>query len=304
MVALWVTVSLTFILSLIASANNLSVCIGGATGSRIVSYRTGVLISLIGFLIGLYLEGWKLKPAQDMLIAIQVASPIIVVSTIIAFSMSLLTKVPVSLVQSLFGSMIGVMLGLGYEINFDYVVSTMSFWALAPILSILIAGLWFRGYHIVKLGSLWTRLTILKLGLVASSFYSAYVFGANNLGFIAFILNPSPYTYIIIYIGSIIGTLLLGKRFMLFIGEKIYTMKYSSAFHAQVTGVSMIMIATQLGIPASIAQVVTGGIVGTGLGHRVRILNVSALKTILIQWTLSPSLGIIIGFLMAYFLII
>ncbi len=53
--------ALAFLLSFLVSGNNLSANAGAAVGSRSIDYKYAVIIALLGYILGLWLQGTYMR---------------------------------------------------------------------------------------------------------------------------------------------------------------------------------------------------------------------------------------------------
>lgn len=289
------------LLGMVVGGNNLSACSGTIIGSRMVSRRTGILLAVAGYLLGLSLEGPKLFRVRDLFLPLDTSLEVfsILLATLLVFLGGELGKVPLSLSKTLTGAILGASLATQVFDRTGYLILILGFWTIAPIvataLGVLLVGLDDR----FSPRSLWLKLTFLKAGLLVVAFFSAYVSGSNTLGLIAGIpRNQTLNATIAVGLGSVIGTFLLGRGTLRRLTEGIFSLRYPNAFYSQLVGAATVELANQLGVPLSTTETVSSGIIGSGLARRMRVMNARNVFLIISSWVLSP----LVGFIAAYVL--
>ena len=99
-----------------------------------------------------------------------------------------------------------------------------------------------------------------------------------------------------------LGTLMGGWRIVRTLGNYITPLNALRGCAAETAAASIIFTATDLGIPVSTTQTITGTIAGTGLLQGMRGVNWGTLQLLFISWVLTiPATGFIAGlFMLAY----
>ena len=286
------------LLGAVVSGNNVSACCGTIIGTRMVSRRSGIVIAVAGYLLGLLIEGPKLFHVREAFLPSETSTEIfsILLATLIIFIGGEMSRIPLSLSKALTGTILGVSFAVGALQQINYLVLIMIFWVAAPIVATSL------GITLVALDdryspqNLWVKLSILKAGLIATAFVSAYVTGSNALGLIAGIpSNPSFTATVSVSVGSVLGTLLLGRGALRRLTEGIYSLRYPNAFYSQLLGAGTVELANQLGIPLSTTETVSSGIIGSGLASKMRVMNSRNILLIVSSWVISPTLGFFLG---------
>lgn len=248
------------------------------------------------------MEGSKLETPVLLLIGkpeIYTVMPVLI-SAVIALILAVIVNVPFSLSQALFGGLVGGAIFLNRVIPVNYILLVILSWVFIPILSILIC------FHLLQIlnksyikGKLINTLFILKLLTIISTFYISYIFGANTLGFLHSLINYKlMLTPALITLAVFISMIFLGKKVEKTIGEEIYTIGMDTAFSSQAATATLIEVATQLGVPVSITQSITSGILGGTLTRELRIINKKKIFVIFIQWAVGPILSFIVSILL------
>ncbi len=289
------------LLGALVGGNNLSACSGTIIGSGMVSRRSGIVIAIVGYVLGLSLEGPKLFQVRERFLPTETSVEIfsILLVTLLIFIGGELSKVPLSLSKALTGAVFGVSIAVGEFHRSNYLFIILGFWLLAPILA---SGL---GVLLIDLDdrfsprNLWQKLSILKVGLLIVAFFSAYVSGSNTLGLIAGIpYNQTLGATIAVGVGSVIGAFTLGQGALRRLTEGIFSLRYPNAFFSQLLGSGTVELAIQLGVPLSTTETVSSGIIGSGLAKKMRVMNVRNIFLIMTSWVLSPAVGLIAGYVL------
>ncbi len=297
------TVSLVLagLLGMVVGGNNLSACSGTIIGSRMVSRRTGVLLAVAGYLLGLFLEGPKLFRVREAFLPVDTSTEVfsILFATLLVFLGGELSKVPLSLSKALTGAILGVSLATGMLNRSGYLILILGFWVIAPIVATALGVLLIELDDRLSPRNLWLTLTLLKAGLLLVAFFSAYVSGSNTLGLIAGVpYNQTFGATIAVGLGSVIGAFLLGRGALRRLTEGIFSLRYPNAFFSQLLGSATVELANQLGVPLSTTETVSSGIIGSGLARRMRVMNVRNIFLIISGWAISPLAGFILAFIL------
>ncbi len=287
------------LLGMVVGGNNLSACSGTIIGSNIVSRRSGILVAVAGYLLGLSLEGPKLFRVREAFLPTETTTEVfsILLATLLVFLGAELSKVPLSLSKTLTGAILGVGFAVGPLQNTRYLVLILGFWFLAPLLATALGVLLVALDDHYSPKNLWLKLSILKAGLLVVAFLSAYVIGSNSLGLIAGVLfNQTLAAAIAVGLGSTLGAFTLGQGALRRLSEGIFSLRYPNAFYSQLLGSGAVEFASQLGVPVSITETVSSGIIGSGLARKMRVMNVRNIFLIVTSWVVSPAAGALVGY--------
>lgn len=296
-------------LSLFLGYNHEPILVGSPVRSGVLSRKSTLILIIVGILLGTTLEGTKMgvsisiieNPKYHLFI------PCILSSSLIVILLANLKKIPISLSQSLFGGIIAAYTLTG---NFTaektfFILSTILSWLAIPILTLLSTYLIILSIDILVgyFGILNTYIT-LKLLTIVSVFYISYVFGANTLGFMLSFMNDNTYLLYLLLIGaSVMGIVLAQKYIETKVSEEIYVLGVESSFSAYISTSILIEIVTQIGIPMSITQSVTAGLLGVIFTRKFRLPNIKVIYEVILQWILSPVISFILSILLIYALI-
>ncbi|OLE88814.1 MAG: hypothetical protein AUF79_12790 [Crenarchaeota archaeon 13_1_20CM_2_51_8] len=287
------------LLGAVVSGNNLSACCGTVIGSGMVNRRSGIMIAVAGYLLGLLIEGPKLFKVREAFLPTETSTEIflILLATLLIFVGGELTKVPLSLSKALTGTILGVSFAIGALQETSFLVLILIFWVSAPIVATALGVLFVGLDDRYSPRNLWVKLSLLKAGLVVMAFLSAYVTGSNALGLIAGVPSNQPQiATVVVGIGSVLGAFVLGRGALRRLTEGIYCLRYPNAFYSQLLGAGTVELANQLGVPLSTTETVSSGIIGSGLASRMRVMNSRNVFLIIASWVISPALGFALGY--------
>ncbi len=289
------------LLGLVVGGNNLSACSGTIIGSGMVNRRTGILLAVAGYVLGLSLEGPKLFRVREVFLPTDTSAGVfsILLATLLVFLGGELFRVPLSLSKALTGAILGVSAAIGILDGTSFLILILGFWFLVPLVATALGVLLIRLDDRLSPRNLWLKLTLLKTGLLVVAFLSAYVIGSNSLGLIAGVpYNQTFNATIAVGLGSVVGAFVLGRGALRRLTEGIFSLRYPNAFFSQLLGSATVELANQLGVPLSMTETVSSGIIGSGLARRMRVMNVHNIFLIISSWLLSPLVGFILAFVL------
>ena len=264
-----------------------------------VNRRSGILIAVAGYLLGLSIEGPKLFRVRQAFLPTETSTEIfsILLATLLIFIGGEITRIPLSLSKALTGTILGVSFAIGTLQQTDYLILILVFWVSAPIVATALGLFFVRLDDRFSVRNLWVKLSLLKVGLVVMAFISAYVTGSNALGLIAGVPSNQPQSATIaVGIGSVLGVFVLGRGALRRLTEGIYSLRYPNAFYSQLLGAGTVELANQLGVPLSTTETVSSGIIGSGLASKMRVMNSRNVFLIIASWVVSPALGFLLGY--------
>jgi len=278
---------LSFILIALVSGNNLPVCSGSIIGSRIVSRRNGVLIAIMGYMLGLILEGDMLRNGVHAVLPFKSEQSIIIAFTVAIFVFLIAHKmrVPQSLSVNFTSILLGISMATHLPINWLFLSFIILFWIIAPIISIIaMRPLMHKTYSLIKKRKIWPTIKLIRLLLILFSFFAAFTLGANTLGLLYATMPKGLYSLLAALLGIIFGSLLLSGGELRRIGNEIISLRYINALNSQIISVLLVELAVLLSIPLSNSQTFIASIYGSGLSYKNRILLRSPIKSIAITW--------------------
>src|SRR5437879_12339051 len=104
-----ISLAIAGLLGMAVGGNNLSACCGPLIGSGMVSRRTGILLAITGYILGLALEGPKLFRVREIFLPVDTATGTfsILLATLFVFLGGELSQTPLSLATALTGATLG-----------------------------------------------------------------------------------------------------------------------------------------------------------------------------------------------------
>jgi inorganic phosphate transporter, PiT family len=139
-----------------------------------------------------------------------------------------------------------------------------------------------------------------RIGQLASGTWVAFTHGANDaqktMGVIALALFEAQKidhfyipTWVIVSSGLAIGagTYVGGWRIMRTLGQRIFSLEPASGFAGQVSGGTVIYLATHFGYPVSTTHVVSGSVMGAGATKRLSAVRWGVAGNIVFAWVLT-----------------
>ena len=277
-------------------------------GTRALSPRAAVGVAAVANLAGAFVTTAVAKTVGKGIIDTGLATEKTVLAALLgAIAWNLLTwwlGLPSSSSHALIGGLIGAALvQSGSEgVEWHGVVHNVALPALvSPLLG-------FAGAFAILLAIYWAFVRItpgianrgFRLGQLASGTWVAFTHGANDaqktMGVIALALFEAGKidhfyipTWVIVSAGLAIaaGTYAGGWRIMRTVGQRIFSLEPASGFAAQLSGGTVIYIATHFGYPVSTTHVVSGSVMGAGATKRLSAVRWGVAGNIVFAWVLT-----------------
>jgi PiT family inorganic phosphate transporter len=292
-----VIVFAVFLAVTLVAGNNLSACVGPVIGARILTKRRGALLGIAGFTTGLLLQGSGMTHAIGVLLpnaTVQLQVEALLVAIAI-FVIAHLVRVPMSLSMSLVGLLAGLSVARGMIIDVSFVTEVAAMWVVAPVSAALFAFCLIRIINRRKMNDIWHRIRLYKGLLIALSFTTAYVSGANTLSLIVATGGFNVATIIAAITGIIVGSLFLGEGVIRRISQEFYMMRYSNATITLGASTILVEVAAVFHIPLSATQTTAAAVFGTGLSYKAKFMSLKPFLTIVACWIIAPLLSFAIG---------
>jgi PiT family inorganic phosphate transporter len=290
------TIALAGILTAFVAGNNLSAAVGTIIGSRITSRAMGIAIGILGFTLGLMLEGSALHSASANLLPHSYT--LISYAFLVSFALFILAyflRSPLSLTMVLVGVAIGLSIHNGYAVNGNFVALMVATWILAPLGSVIFAFGLNRELQKRQSRNFWSEISYLKVILIVVSFLTAFTLGANTLGLIANMAGFDIWVIASMITGIVAGSLFLSKGIIKRVGEEMYLMRYSNALTSLLVSSVFVEVATLFSIPLSNTQTLTSSVLGTGMSYRTKAIYMRPFMIVLATWIIAPLAGLFLG---------
>jgi len=290
-VTVFVNYVLAFALSFLVSGNNLSANAGAAVGSRSIDYKYALLIAVLGYVLGLWLQGMYMRAN---VVGGEVAMVAMIV-TVTIFVIGESMRVPISLTGSLYASLVGASLALNHLLGNAPLV--LGYWLSLPIIVMLLS------YFLYRSLGVFSRLSFRYIGIyrilsIITVFLLSFSFGANNLGLLWALLKFSYGGFIIITLSSILGALLIGWRTLYRLSTGLFTLGPLTGFTIQLFSFIAMEVGTFYSVPMPITVVTSFGLVGVGAAHKFRLINLRYFGELLIGFIASIIIGLVFGYLL------
>ena len=293
---------LLFLLVALICGNNLSACSGAIISGGVVDKKTGITIAVAGYIAGFLLEGNLLRAGLIALMPVQ-SEVLVVIALLVAlivFIVAHLIRIPQSFSITFAMTIIGISLAYGNASDLHFVSYMIGFWIISTIVVIfgVLAAMRILRDSLVK-ANIWEAIRKIKLLLVIASFLTAFVLGANTIGFLFVAVDGitnSLYSKIIVLCAMVIGAFLFSSGELRTIGSDIIPVRYLNALVMQSASVIIVEMATVFSIPVSNTQVFTASLYGAGLGYRTRLIRKRPMFEIIMAWVLTAIASLALGF--------
>jgi inorganic phosphate transporter, PiT family len=275
---------------------------GTGVATKIIRYRTAIILVSIFVILGAVAEGEKCFSTVGTLSNVTPESAFWI-SLAAGITMFIVTylALPGSTSQAIIGAVLGAGMVSGMA-DFSKIYKILACWILAPIAGIIMSvmlyhfiGFFFKRYIM----SPQKRSFFIFWGLIFAGCLGAYALGSNNVANVTGVYVGSglltPFEGLLIGSLSIAsGTLTYSRKVMMTVGKDITPLDEYAAFIAVLSGAISVEIFTQVGVPVSTSQSIVGSVVGVGLIKGVKTVNTRTLVEIGIGWVSTPiSAGII-----------
>ena len=307
-ILLWVVVVVALGFDFTNGFHDTANAVATSVSTRALSPRSAVFVAAVANLAGAFVTTAVAKTVGQGIIDTGLATEKAVLAALVgAIVWNLLTwwlGLPSSSSHALIGGLIGAALVQSGSKGVEWhgVVHKVAFPALvSPVLG-------FAGAFFVLLVIYWAFVRVtpgvanrgFRFGQLASGTWVAFTHGANDaqktMGVIALALWKADKidhfyipAWVIVAAGLAIGagTYVGGWRIMRTLGQRIFSMEPASGFAAQVSGGTVIYLATHFGYPVSTTHVVSGSVMGAGATKRLSAVRWGVAGNIIFAWVLT-----------------
>src|SRR4051794_29057978 len=304
-----VTIVIALVFDFINGFHDAANSIATVVSTRVLSPKLAVIWAAFFNFVAAFVFGTAVAKAiaSGIIDPKQATAYVILAALIGAITWNLLTwwlGLPSSSSHALIGGLIGaaiVQSGLAGVQWHGVVHSVLIPAAIAPALG-------FLGAFLVLLASLWVFHWArpgpanrgFRLAQIASGTWVSFTHGSNDaqktMGVIALALYEGGHistfyipTWVKVAAGVAIGlgTYAGGWRIMRTVGQRIFKMEPADGFAAQVSGGTVIYLATHFGYPVSTTHVVSGAVMGAGATKRLSAVRWGVAGNIVFAWFLT-----------------
>ena len=295
-----------------------SATVATMVASRAASPRAGVLYSAAFGFLGALLGGSAVAFTVEGLLHVSsdaLLLRILLAAVISAAAWNLVTwrfGLPSSSTHSLIGGLVGGAVAGAGTGSISWGIAELMEGQLTGITKVVLflflsVGIGFMAGFAVKRASMLllrnakrSANAVIARGQFVATAILAFAHGANDgqkqMGIIALALLSAglidvqeiPLPVRFACAGAItLGTVGGGWRIMKTLGRRIYPIKSIDALDSQATSAGTILVSTAMGAPISTTQVVASSIIGVGAAERVKMVQWSVGKHMIISWLLT-----------------
>ncbi len=290
-------------------ANDAANVFGPQAYSGIISYRWAVRLTALFVILGAVFEGDKcFAQISGMTSSVGISEIFIatLAAAIVIHIMSYL-RLPASTSHAIVGSLVGMSIVCGGDINTNRLITSILCWIVTPIGAALISYIIYSlldKYWSKNVKNLMVFNLIIKIASILIGCYGAYSLGANNL---ANVVGPFVGTKVITpFAGKImggmaiaVGVLTYSKNVMKTVGKGITVLDPFSALVTILSGAIVLHFFAQLGIPVSSSQAIVGAVLGVGILKGTKTVSFKKIIHIFIGWFATLGGSILVAVLVS-----
>lgn len=307
-------VILGYVYAFVGGFTDAANAIATSVGSRVLSPRAAVLMAgVFNLLGGLTGTAVALTIAQGIIDPALLSLLTVVAGLGGAMSWSLITYrlgIPVSETHGLIGGLVGAALATaGTEgVRWTGLTEVIVAIGASPVIGfaggiLLIAGIYWS-FRRVRRGRAMPWFRHLQR---ASAAYMAFSHGRNDaqkpMGVLALGLalyfgrEPTVPLWVIVSAATVaaVGTAYGGWRIIRTLGMRVTDLDPVQGFAAEVSGATVIQLASQVGIPISTTHAITSSILGVGASRRLSAVRWGVTRQIFLSWLLTVPVTVSLG---------
>lgn len=277
-------------------ANDSANTFGTAVATRIVSYRTAVILIAIFVVVGACLQGQGGIETLSKLTAQSHRTAVICLfaAALTVAGMTML-KLPVSTSQAAVGAIVGVGLMQG-DLDLSRLTKVIVCWVGTPIGGMVICVI---VYHVLRCivriwrPSVFSYDPVMRIALIVCGCYSAYALGANNVANVSAVLVSTnmltPFKACLFGgLAIALGALTFSRGVMMTVGKGIVKLDVFSSLCCVLTLAVTVHIYAMVGVPVSTSQGIIGAVLGIGVVKGLQTVNGGMLCRIMAGWLATP----------------
>lgn len=319
-------------------SNDAANIFGSAVGTRMVKFRTAVIIASIFVVIGAVIQGSGATHTLGKLGQVNALAGSFTVALAAAITVFVMTKyrLPVSTSQAIVGAIIGWNFYTGNQTDSASLTKIVSTWVFAPILGGIFAVILYQiqkiiisksKIHLIKLDQ------YLRIGLLVVGAFGAYSLGANNIANVMgvftqaaptedYVLGPFNFTGTqqLFFLGALAiaaGIITYSKKIMMTVGNKLFALSTEAALVVVLAQSLVLFVFSSQGlsnafqsigfpaiplVPVSSSQAIVGAILGIGILKGAKEIRLNVMRGIAIGWVTTPMVAGIITFFSLFFM--
>ncbi|MFQ5892404.1 MAG: inorganic phosphate transporter, partial [Candidatus Methanofastidiosia archaeon] len=211
---------------------------------------------------------------------------------------------PVSTTHAIMGALVSLGVFENFQVNWILTLRIVLVWILLPLIAGAFVLLFSKFLSIILsfVGDIYLFERLLGYLVVGSGCYVAYSLGANNVSnavgvLVGIDILKPKMAALLGGVGIGLGALLYGRKVMFTVGKSIALLDPLTAFIAQISAASALIVCTFFAIPASLSQAMVGAIVGVGVLKGTRTIQSGILLRIFSGWVLTPIASGVLGVL-------
>jgi len=274
-----IAVVLSVFLALNIGANNAAASMATSYGAGVRTKKQAVILIAIFALLGAIIAGAPVVNTMGKgIVPSEVLANnaglilIVLLIAIVFISWANIAKIPIATTHAIVCAIAGIGL-YANSLNTDKLISIVIWWIAAPIVAFLINYMIARFFYFKIIHYLATNFAenrvnaLLTIFITFTGIFIAFSGGANNAAnavgpLVGLGILTSTKGAIIAGVAMGVGAILLGGRVLETVGKEITEICIIRAISVEFTGASIILAASFYGIPVSIAEIITSGIIG------------------------------------------
>jgi len=280
-------------------ANDAANLFGPIVASAALRFWTAASVAAAFVLVGAVTVGSRGFAAYEAIGAqTLISSFLIMVAAGLTVTLMTFLGLPVSSTQAVVGAIVGAALIAG-GVSFQPLVKIFVSWVLTPLGGMIAA---FIPYKLLIMfpsalpARLVTRNSVIRVGLILVTCYSAYSLGANNVANVtgvyvgAGVVSP--------FLAALIGALAIGAGILTFsrrvvrtVGNRIVSLDHLTALIVVLAEAITLNVYALIGVPVSASQAVVGAVLGIGLVKGVKTIDGRVLVRVLFGWIGTPAIA-------------
>ena len=274
-----IAVVLSVFLALNIGANNAAASMATSYGAGVRTKKQAVILIAIFALLGAIIAGAPVVNTMgkgivpsDVLANNAGLILIVLIIAILFISWANIAKIPIATTHAIVCAIAGIGL-YANSLNTDKLLSIVIWWVAGPIVAFLINYMiarffYFKIIHYLATNYAENRVNaLLTIFITFTGIFIAFSGGANNAAnavgpLVGLGIFTSTTGAVIAGVAMGVGAILLGGRVLETVGKEITEICIIRAISVEFTGASIILAASFYGIPVSIAEIITSGIIG------------------------------------------